>query len=54
MDGGWQHFLKMKQACKDAFIIVDQEKRRDIIKAQIEEIAKAHNGHAEITEDLLE
>ena len=43
-----------EQACKDAFIIVDQEKRRDIIKAQIEEIAKAHNGHAEITEDLLE
>ena len=30
-----------EQACKDAFIIVDQEKRRDIIKAQIEEIAKA-------------
>lgn len=43
-----------EQACKDAFIIVDQEKRHDIIKAQIEEIAKAHNGHAEITEDLLE
>lgn len=43
-----------EQACKDAFIIVDQEKRRDIIKAQIEEIAKAHNGHAEITEALLE
>ncbi|WP_270510986.1 glycine--tRNA ligase subunit beta [Megamonas funiformis] len=43
-----------EQACKEAFIIVDQEKRRDIIKAQIEEIAKAHNGHAEITEDLLE
>lgn len=43
-----------EQACKDAFIIVDQEKRRDIIKTQIEEIAKAHNGHAEITEDLLE
>lgn len=43
-----------EQACKDAFIIVDQEKRRDIIKAQIEEIAKTHNGHAEITEDLLE
>ena len=43
-----------EQACKDAFIIVDQEKRRDMIKAQIEELAKAHHGHAEITEDLLE
>lgn len=40
--------------CEKAFIVVDQNKRRDMIKAQIEEIAKAHGGHAEITEDLLE
>lgn len=43
-----------EQACKDAFIIVDQEKRRSMIKTQIEQIAQAHHGHAEITEDLLE
>lgn len=40
--------------CEKAFIIVDQNKRRDMIKAQIEELAKEHHGHAEITEDLLE
>ena len=42
------------EACEKAFVIVDQEKRREMIKAQIEAIAKEHNGHAEITEDLLE
>lgn len=40
--------------CEKAFIIVDQNRRRDMIKAQIEELAAQHNGHAEITEDLLE
>lgn len=40
--------------CEKAFIIVDQNKRRDMIKSQIEELAKEHHGHAEITEDLLE
>ncbi len=40
--------------CEKAFIIVDQNKRRDIIKAQIEKLAKEKGGHAEITEDLLE
>lgn len=40
--------------CEKAFIIVDQNKRRDMIKAQIEELAAQHGGHAEITEDLLE
>ena len=40
--------------CEKSFIIVDQNKRHDMIKAQIEELAKANGGHAEITEDLLE
>ncbi len=40
--------------CDKAFIVVDQNKRRDMIKAQIEELAKQHGGHAEITDDLLE
>ena len=40
--------------CEKAFIIVDQNKRRDMIKAQIEKLAAQHGGHAEITEDLLE
>lgn len=42
------------QDCEKAFIIVDQNKRRDMIKTQIEELAKQHHGHAEITDDLLE
>ncbi|MBR5163485.1 MAG: glycine--tRNA ligase subunit beta, partial [Schwartzia sp.] len=41
-------------ACENEFIIVDQDRRRDMIRAQIEETAKANGGVAEITEDLLE
>ncbi|MCI6086906.1 MAG: glycine--tRNA ligase subunit beta [Selenomonas sp.] len=41
-------------ACEKAFIIVDQNRRKDMIRQQIEEVAKANGGHAEITEDLLE
>ena len=40
--------------CEKAFIIVDQDRRRSMIKAQIEELAAQHGGYAEITEDLLE
>ncbi|MBM6833883.1 glycine--tRNA ligase subunit beta [Megamonas hypermegale] len=40
--------------CEKASIIVDQNRRRDMIKEQIEKLAAQHNGHAEITEDLLE
>ena len=41
-------------ACEREYIIVDQNRRRDMIRAQIEETAKANGGVAEITEDLLE
>ena len=41
-------------ACEHEYIIVDQDRRRDMIRAQIEETAKAQGGVAEITDDLLE
>jgi glycyl-tRNA synthetase beta chain len=41
-------------ACEKQFILVDQEKRRALIRKQIEEVAKAKGGEAEITADLLE
>lgn len=43
-----------EQECEAQFVIVDQEKRRQQILAQIEEVAKANGGKAEINEDLLE
>lgn len=36
------------------YVIADQDKRRKIIRKQIEEIAEEQNGVAQITEDLLE
>ena len=41
-------------ACEKAYIIVDQERRRAMITEQIAETAKAADGTAEITPDLLE
>ena len=41
-------------ACENAYIIVDQERRRAMITEQIAETAKAAGGTAEITPDLLE
>ena len=41
-------------ACEKAYIIVDPERRRAMICAQISETAKACGGTAEITPDLLE
>lgn len=41
-------------ACEKQFVIADQEKRKAMIRRQIEETAKAQGGIAEITEDLLE
>ena len=41
-------------ACEKNFVIVDQNKRRDMITAQIENVAKERGGIAEITDDLLE
>ena len=43
-----------EEACEKAYIIVDPERRRAMICAQISETAKACGGTAEITPDLLE
>ena len=43
-----------EKACEDNFIIVDQEKRCAMIRQQVEEVAAANGGKAEIEEDLLE
>ena len=40
--------------CAANFVIVDQGKRRDMIVAQINDVAKSNGGVAEITDDLLE
>lgn len=40
--------------CEKNFVIVDQDKRRDLIANQINEVAKSKGGVAEITDDLLE
>ena len=41
-------------ACEKNFVVVDQNKRRELITAQINEVAASKNGVAEITDDLLE
>lgn len=41
-------------ACEKNFVIVDQSKRREMIIAQINEVAASKGGVAEITDDLLE
>jgi len=41
-------------ACEKNFVIVDQNKRRDLIVNQINDVAKSKGGVAEITDDLLE
>ena len=40
--------------CEAQYIIVDPEKRKEMIRAQIEAVAKVNGGRAEITDDLLE
>ena len=40
--------------CEAQYIIVDPEKRKTMIRAQIEAVAKENGGRAEITDDLLE
>ncbi len=42
------------KACAENFVIVDQNQRREMIAAQINEVAANKNGVAEITDDLLE
>ena len=42
------------EACEKNFVIVDQDKRREMITAQIKEVASSKGGVAEITDDLLE
>lgn len=41
-------------ACEKNFVIVDQNRRREMIAAQINDVAKSKGGVAEITDDLLE
>lgn len=43
-----------EKACEAQYIIVDPEKRKAMIRAQIEAVAKENGGRAEITDDLLE
>ena len=43
-----------EKACEENFILVDQDKRKKIIREQIAETARENGGTAEITEDLLE
>jgi glycyl-tRNA synthetase beta chain len=43
-----------EKACEEQFVIVDQKRRKQMIRQQIEEVAREHGGRAEITEDLLE
>lgn len=43
-----------EETLKAQFVLVDQEKRRTMIRQQIEELAAKHGGKADITEDLLE
>lgn len=43
-----------EEACEKAFIIVDQNKRCDMIRKQIAEVAAANGGQAEVNEELLE
>ena len=40
--------------CERNFVTVDPERRKSMIRAEIEAQAKAHDGKAEITDDLLE
>ena len=42
------------KTCAENFVIVDQNQRREMITAQINEVAANKNGVAEITDDLLE
>ncbi|MBO4780317.1 MAG: glycine--tRNA ligase subunit beta, partial [Selenomonadaceae bacterium] len=41
-------------ACEKNFVIVDQNRRREFIAAQINDVAASKGGVAEITDDLLE
>ena len=41
-------------ACEKNFVIVDQNKRRELIVNQINDVARSKGGVAEITDDLLE
>ncbi|MBR4695203.1 MAG: glycine--tRNA ligase subunit beta [Selenomonadaceae bacterium] len=43
-----------ERACEAQFVIVDQERRKAMIRRQIEAVAKENGGVADITEDLLE
>ena len=43
-----------EKACEEQFVIVDQERRKEIIRKGIVKVADDNGGHAEISEELLE
>lgn len=43
-----------EKACEEQFIIVDQERRKAMIREQIAEVARQQGGQAEISAELLE
>lgn len=43
-----------EKTCEEQFVIVDQERRKAMIREQIEAVAKENGGQAEISEELLE
>ena len=43
-----------EKACEEQFVIVDQQKRCEMIRQQIAEVAAANGGKAEVNEELLE
>ena len=43
-----------EKACEEQFVIVDQQKRCEMIRQQITEVAAANGGKAEVNEELLE
>ncbi|MCX7570836.1 glycine--tRNA ligase subunit beta [Tumebacillus sp. DT12] len=42
------------ETLRNAFVLVDQDERRELILKQIDALAQAHNANVEIDEDLLE
>ena len=43
-----------EKSCEEQFVIVDQQKRCEMIRQQIAEVAAANGGKAEVNEELLE
>jgi glycyl-tRNA synthetase beta chain len=48
---GWDDYL---EKCEEAFVLVDMEKRKGIIRGQIVEAARAEGGEVSLDEELLD